>query len=195
MISWRNGVVWWCSRGVEVWAAAATINNSDVATGEGSPKVARAPLLCGGAAGGIGVGVVLQVGCARGSLAPSSQPRGRQWRSGAGSAGQQSTSAGLMEGGSSPEGTKASTKWLGRRCCVSRSTSMGTSGPASTGARWWWRTGGAAGTCKEGGATCNPYARSTLSGEAGGAALSDAGQVDADLAVLHTRQSTMGQAG
>jgi hypothetical protein len=109
--------------------------------GGGSPKVAGAPLLCGGAAGGIGVGVVLQVGCARGALASSSQPRGRQWRSGAGSAGQQSTSGGLMEGGSSPEGTKASTKWLGRRRCVLRSTSMGTSrghgsgaGPASTGA-------------------------------------------------------------
>jgi hypothetical protein len=58
--------------------AAATINNSDVATGGRSPKVAGAPLLCGGAARGIGVGVVLQVGWARGALASSSQPRGRQ---------------------------------------------------------------------------------------------------------------------
>jgi hypothetical protein len=31
--------------GVEVWAVAATINNSDVATGGGSPKVVGAPLL------------------------------------------------------------------------------------------------------------------------------------------------------
>jgi hypothetical protein len=156
-----------------------------------------------GAACGIGVGVVLQVGCARGALASSSQPRGRQLRSGAGSAGQQSTSGGLMEGGSYPEGTKASAKWMGRRCCVSRSTSMGTShghgssaGPASTGARLWWRTGGAAGTCKEGGATCNPYARSTRIGEAGGGQRCRMRfQVDADCAVSHTRQSTMGRAG
>jgi hypothetical protein len=88
MTSWRNGVVWWCNRGgVEVWVAAATINNSDVATGGGSPKVSGTPFLCGGAAGGIGVWVVLQVGWARGARA-SSHPRGRQWRSGTGSAGQ-----------------------------------------------------------------------------------------------------------
>jgi NAD(P)H-hydrate repair Nnr-like enzyme with NAD(P)H-hydrate dehydratase domain len=58
---------------VEEWAAAAKISNSYVVTGGGSPKVAGAPLLCGGAAGGIGVGVVLMVGCGRGALASSSQ--------------------------------------------------------------------------------------------------------------------------
>jgi hypothetical protein len=79
--------------------------------------------------------VVLQVGWARGALASSLQPRGRQWRPEAGSSGQQSAASGLIEGVSYTKGAKASKKWLGQRRNLSRLTSMGTSrgaGLAST---------------------------------------------------------------
>jgi hypothetical protein len=87
LMSWRNGDVWWCSRGGWRygwwWRKSTTVM---LGQGGESPKVADAQLLCGVATWGVGAGVVLQVGWARGALASSSQPRGRQWRSGARSA-------------------------------------------------------------------------------------------------------------